>query len=185
MYNTNMLLKKILFHIYKFDKWHLYSIDSKLYVKDIINVLQEHKDINSVVEIGCGLGDIIGNLKGKKCVGVDLSQEVVKAACLLHPKTKFFVGGFESISHKKIDCLITVNFMHSIEPEQLKKYYRIFFQQNKVRYIVFDSVVSPDYQYNHLASKMVGDLYKKKKTIGRYKVSRGMRIIDLYEKREY
>lgn len=185
MFNIDMLLKKILFYIYKFDKWHLYSVDSKYYVKDIINILQKHKDISSVLEIGCGLGDIVGNLKDKKCVGIDLSPEVIRAARLLHPKTKFFVGSFENVSRKKIDCLITVNFMHAIEPNQLKEYYRNFFLQNRIKYVVFDSVASPAYQYNHLASKMFGDLYKKKKSIGRYRVARGIRTIDLYERIGY
>lgn len=179
----DMILKKVLYYIYKFDKWHLYSTDVKPYIVDIINVIKQHNDIKTIVEIGCGLGGIIGSLNNKKCVGIDLSPEVIKAARILHPKTRFFVGGFDRVSHKRIDCLITVNFMHAINPVDLKAYYDRLFAENRIKYVVFDSVKSPKYKYNHIASEILGDGWEKQLLIGKYPADRGIRYIELYKKR--
>lgn len=178
---THYVLKQLLYYIYHFDKWHLYKLDNKKYVEDIIEYVNSTKDIQSVLEIGCGLGDIIGNLKAKKCMGLDTSPQAVKAAKLLFPKTNFLVGSFEQISHKKIDCLITVNFMHGIPKIDLQKYYADFCKKNYVRYIIFDSVVSKRYEHSHKAEDILGENWILEKHIGRYAADGGYRKINVYK----
>ncbi len=178
----SLFIRKVLKLFFHFDNWHVISINDRKYVTDIINFIEHDNSIKTIAEIGCGLGDIIGSINDKECIGCDISSEVIKAAKILSPKTSFLVGSFDNIKYKKIDCLITVNFMHSIEPEQLKKYYKKFFKNNKVEYVIFDSVKSRKYQYNHTASEILGNNWIKELTIGKYSADRGIRYIELFKK---
>ena len=74
----------------KFDPWHtLSTIYSRDYAKWIINNLNQllnEDDGSWVVEVGCGLGEIIGNINWPHKAGYDLDEGVIKAA-------KFLRGG--------------------------------------------------------------------------------------------
>src|SRR6476661_7699197 len=69
--------------IYRFDKWHVSSIDQRKYAQDIIFYCNKKDDKHSFVEIGCGLGDILRNVKYKTKKGLDADANVLKAASLL------------------------------------------------------------------------------------------------------
>lgn len=48
------------------------------------------REIRSIVEVGCGLGDIISNIRmlsKRKCekIGIDREKNVLKAAEIFHP----------------------------------------------------------------------------------------------------
>lgn len=131
MFRDNKIIRKMLSKCFKFGEWHLIPLSEKKYAQDIIRILNENYDIVSVVEIGCGLGDILSNLKGKKCVGIDTSKEVIYAAKILSPKIEYHIGSFSQLQHKKIDCLITVNFIHMIPSKDLKNIYRDFFRKHQ------------------------------------------------------
>lgn len=178
---SHYVLKQILYYIFHFDKWHLYKFEDKKYVEDIIKFVNSDHSIHTVVEIGCGLGDIVGNIRCKNRLGIDISKQAIKAAKILFPSAKFAAGTFDKVKNKKIDCLITVNFMHEISPEILQKYYKDFCHYNKVKYIIFDSVVSKRYEYNHKAEEILGQDWKLIKKLGRYTANCGYRIIAVYK----
>ncbi|MBU5477606.1 class I SAM-dependent methyltransferase [Eubacterium sp. MSJ-13] len=185
MIKDNKILKTILYKIYKFDEWHLIPLEDRKYVSDVVNTINKKDDIRTVLEIGCGLGDIVRNVYGKKCVGYDVSESVISAARLLSHRTKFFVGTFDKIFHKKIDCLITVNFIHGIPTEELREIYKEFFINNRVKYLVLDTVVSKKYSFNHKLEELLDDNWEIDKKIGKYQADMGTRNVYIMKNKKY
>lgn len=73
-------LPRYLFRYYfKFYPFNLIPTQSKQYCIDIINHLIKRQLKRSVVEIGCGLGDILRNIDFEKKLGYDKQIEVLNA----------------------------------------------------------------------------------------------------------
>ena len=72
-YYTNYkvgIIKRIIFKflqkIFRFNKWHLEPINFRPYAISIINTLSKNKSSNlPIVELGCGLGEIIDAIDKK------------------------------------------------------------------------------------------------------------------------
>lgn len=69
----------------------------------------------SVLELGCGTGDLIGNLSPSYGVGVDISEEMVKIARQRYPKVDFVCKSVEEFSsNKKFDYIIISGTLNSV-----------------------------------------------------------------------
>lgn len=133
---------------YHFHKWHLAPIEWRPYALEIVryvNILLQKENLNTVVDIGCGTGDILAGLKAKKRMGLDIEDEVIELAKLVHPDIFFKTGSFNDVKGEDIDVLITVNFIHGIDPKDLLGYYNLLLKNNRIKYICIDSV---RYQYD-------------------------------------
>ena len=167
---------------YGFDKWHTTPINFRPYAIGIVHYLNQQPK-RKVVEIGCGLGEVIGNIRNCEGEGIDFDAAVIKAARKLYRNTHFRTGTFENVKKQKIDYLITVNFIHSIPPEELREKYRRLCENNEIRHIVLDTVSSPQYRYNHDIDYLFeGSGYKVKKQLHRYPVPHGSRWVYIMEK---
>jgi len=61
----------------------------------------------SVIEIGCGTGDLIASLNCKNSVGIDFSEEMIKIAKEKYPHIEFYVDDIENLSlSRKFDFVI-------------------------------------------------------------------------------
>jgi ubiquinone/menaquinone biosynthesis C-methylase UbiE len=67
---------------FKSKNWYYYQSLKTLY-KELI------PENSIVLEIGCGTGDLISQMRAKKAVGIDLSPEMIKVAKKKHPKIQF------------------------------------------------------------------------------------------------
>lgn len=173
---------KHLQHKYKFQQWHTTPINFRPYAIGIVNYLNKQKK-KKVVEVGCGLGEIIGNVLDCDREAFDLDVNVIKAAKRLYHNTSFKVGTFENIKDQKIDYLITVNFIHVIPPDELKEKYDDLCRNNDIKHIVLDITDSPEYLFTHDINYLFGGLgYKVLKRLHRYEVSYGTRWIYIMEK---
>lgn len=141
-------LLSILQKKYQFKDWHLSPINERPYAQEVIFHVQEYIErtgATPVVEVGCGLASILGNLKvpnaGQQVsrIGVDISTNNLAVAKILHPTIDFIEGSFDSVRVGKIGCLIMVNFLHRISEEDLLKEMRALLERNTVDLIVFDS----------------------------------------------
>lgn len=149
---------------YGFDKWHIAPYQTRQYAWDIVQMINADPETYqslTVVEIGCGLGDIIRNINVKNKYGIDLSKEVIEAAKELDKNNtvSWSAGSFEDAAKfdDNIDLLITVNFMHEIEPEVLKGLYDSILSDKKVKYIIADSAKGYQYKYWHDFSYILPD----------------------------
>ncbi|PLX23438.1 MAG: glycosyl transferase, partial [Marinilabiliales bacterium] len=65
------------------------------------------QDENSVIEIGCGNGDSLAEVKGKEKVGIDFSSKMIEEAKKNHPEIEFHHMLAEEISlDKKYDVVL-------------------------------------------------------------------------------
>ncbi len=173
---------KHLQHKYNFQQWHTTPINFRPYAIGIVNYLNKQKK-KKVVEIGCGLGEIIGNIMGCEREAFDLDINVIKAAKRLYRNTSFQVGTFENIKDQKIDYLITVNFIHVIPSDELKEKYQYLCRNNNIKHIILDITDSLEYQFTHDIDYLFEGLgYKVQKRLHRYEVIKGNRWIYILKK---
>src|SRR5210317_51205 len=103
-------------------KRHSYYWDDITYYCDYFS----HTDY-SVLEIGCGTGELIGKIKGKRKTGVDFSEEMVKVASDRYSDVEFKVMEAENLQlDQKYDLIILSNligFTSDVQKvfEELKK----------------------------------------------------------------
>ncbi len=80
-----------------------------------------------VLEIGCGVGDLLASLKPSRGVGVDFSPEMVKFAKQRHPDLEFHVAdALEFSSSEKFDYIVLSDLVNDLPDvqavlEQLQK----------------------------------------------------------------
>ncbi|HXC03342.1 MAG TPA: bifunctional class I SAM-dependent methyltransferase/glycosyltransferase family 2 protein [Bacteroidia bacterium] len=85
-----------------------------------------HED-HSVLEIGCGTGDLLAGIKGKRKLGIDFSEEMVKEARIHHPGIEFKQMAAEALDlNEKFDCIVISNlvgYLDDVESflQQVKK----------------------------------------------------------------
>jgi len=150
--------------IFGFAPWHVDPYDYRPYAKWMVEKLSRMLEDGrcgdgEIVEIGCGLGDIISNIRSaKRKTGYDLDPHVIRAARLVHPKTKFHVGTFTQVRGRKIAIAIACNFMHDIPSEQVQEYLTDFLTDNDVALFVVDRVPAPPYDYSHDYDDMLAPL---------------------------
>lgn len=166
-------IKKYLYWLlqfrYKFSPWHIVPINERPYALEVYRTLNNYIEKHDfphapIVEVGCGLGDIIGNLKwtyGR--IGFDRCPEVLKAARLVHSKVIFCKGSFGDVNCHEIKCLIMINFIHVIPPYKLKEDIDQILSKCRVEMFVLDtfrSNIGTEYSYSHDGKYLFDGKYK-------------------------
>lgn len=147
---------------FNFDPWHRSPKELRPYTMDMISYLNSQIGIkDTVVEVGCGIGEIVNNLRCDNLYGYDMSREVVEAARYLDKKKRvhYDVGTFEDIVGLNIDFFIAVNFVQDIDPATLKEAFRHICENNSVRNIVVDTF-GIEKKYNHDYASVLPENYK-------------------------
>lgn len=134
---------------FKFDPWHVSgNISCRTYKREVLSLVKSLGFINSAVEIGCGLGDLISNIDAPKRVGIDIDKNVINAAAFLHGKNcQFILGSFCEAKYYQADLLIMINWIHEIDTETLD--YNINELSRNYRYLLVDSITSDRAEYKH------------------------------------
>ena len=160
-----------------FHEWHIEPVNFRKYGIYIIDYLNKD-EMNLVIEVGCGIGEIIGNCRAKERRGYDIERCVIEAAKKVYRKTQFYVGSMENIRNLKIDCLITVNWIHSMETDELISLYLDALKNNQIKEIILDVICNDSsYIHNHDIDYIARNLEMKKKRIGSGRTIRGVRVI--------
>ena len=80
---------------FNFSNWHFEAcFECRPYKKQILNIANQIAP-ETIVDIGCGLGEILSKTKAKFKYGIDPDFSVIKAAEYLHPNIKFYHGNSE------------------------------------------------------------------------------------------
>lgn len=141
--------KALLLRRFRFDPWHVLPIEWRpyaLFTRDFI----AREARGPVVEVGCGLGELLEGLPDGAFEGYDLSESVVRAARSLRPRATFVAGSFDDLSGKDADFLITVNFIHEIRPDTLRALYAGVLARNRFARVLVDRVPSGSgYRFAH------------------------------------
>lgn len=185
------LLKSMIVKILNIDSWHEGDYMSKEYAKYTVNIVgrisQNDRGIK-VVEVGCGLGDVIGNIKYKNKLGFDLDKRIVLGAKILHPLTKFSVGSFSDVHEMQPLCLIAVNILHFLDPDYVVRVFGDIKNNNMLKYVVIDELhdtCGTVYKYEYNGLRLLGDDYRIKYRSCRIQASDGAcRYVVVYERND-
>lgn len=83
---------------------------------------------NSVLEIGCGTGELIYGIKGKRKIGIDFSEAMIEVAKSQFPETEFRVMAAENLElDETFDLIILSNLVGFVDDVQA-----VFHQLKKV-----------------------------------------------------
>ena len=162
------VLRALLRRVYGFDRWHISPLRERPYAERII-AYRNSRDVGSreaMVEIGCGLGDIVGNADFRQRLGLDAAVNVVRAARFVARLRRrrgivFREFTFPGSLQNRHDTIVMVNWIHNIEPSVLKEYVRQYALDNLTPsgVIVLDTVGDARYyRFNHSIEDLVGDL---------------------------
>jgi SAM-dependent methyltransferase len=121
------------------DKWHVNSPYSCRPYKRLVVDLADSIQVNSVVEIGCGLGDIIARVKSPFRAGIDIDSNVIRAAKFINPNIDFRVRDcVYSNEIKKGSLVIMVNWIHNINESELSLIIKRLLPN--VHYLILDKI---------------------------------------------
>jgi SAM-dependent methyltransferase len=144
--------------LYGFDDWHV-GHANETYVADIVHHLnaRPRPARRSVVEIGCGTGDIIRRLQFDTRLGLDEDPNVLAAARFLSGFSRGVRPHFEVFKFPEDDlvgqhdAIVMVNWIHLHDPAVLGRaiasYFNAHLRPGGV--LVLDTVADPAYTYNH------------------------------------
>ncbi len=170
---------------FNIDQWHAIPYEHKEYAVKIVNYLNKLlRGSEEIVEIGCGTGDIIRRLRGRKLFGYDIDEKVIACARTLDKKHKvsFYTGSFDDIGYgRDIDYFITLGFMHGEDESFWRPHYQKISQNNNIHYFVVDVYKEENSINTHCLdfSKILPDAYKLIHVI---KTNGGVKTIFVFEK---
>jgi SAM-dependent methyltransferase len=152
------------------DPWHIrHNIYCRPYEWRVIEVANSLNP-NSVIDIGCGLGEILSRVKAQYRVGVDMDKTCIYLANKLNKGPIYIEGSFDSVLAlpvKDIDLLIMVGFIHTIPMDPLSFHINQILDSKTCKYIITDR-----YREDYPDRGVVHDLSKYNKRIN---------LIDVYD----
>jgi SAM-dependent methyltransferase len=137
------------------------------YAKSIVTHLNKREKRKKVIEIGCGLGNILRHLRYNERIGIDRDINALKAFSfferfsLFKNKAKLIQSDIVSIKKSEAsDAIILVNWIHEIDPSTLKDHFaKLFVDFLKLDgEIIFDTVSQNTYMHNHDAKYLTEGL---------------------------
>jgi SAM-dependent methyltransferase len=183
------LLKGFLFYrslyvIHGFDKWHLFGNYEARPYKQVVVMAANAVNPRHVVEVGCGLGEIIRRIKGYRKIGIDIDPSVIKGAKILSifNNVEFIVGSIKNVAHiegDEIDLLVMVNWPHEHSSTELQIALKELFTLKVIKNIVVDEIndTADGYMYKHDYSLILPRQYY---LISRLLDNEGYRVIKTY-----
>jgi SAM-dependent methyltransferase len=130
--------------LFGFDRWHASAPYSCRPYKELVVELANALQPSIVVEVGCGLGDIISRVNAVDRFGIDSDLRVIRAARFLHGGRGFWIHDdgdrIQRVvpQERTIDCLIMVNWIHNLSPERLSELLLPLLP--RTRYLILDAI---------------------------------------------
>lgn len=168
---------------YHFAAWHLSPYEWKKYAQECVHYVNKH-GCKTIVDIGCGLGEILLHVNATKKIGLDLDEGAIMAARELCGKTIIFEkGSFSDLIQNSIDYCITLNFMHGGLESEWKKVYHLMAERNDIKHFIVDTV--PDKAFSSATkflnwSEILPDNYKRVEHLGPFLSGR---YLEVWEKK--
>ncbi|MGP3965781.1 methyltransferase domain-containing protein [Nonomuraea sp. 3N208] len=143
---TQKLIQFPLFLMYRGERWHLRGYHTTNYKKMAVHLAKEiSSDLDVVVEVGCGLGEIVNRVGAQRKFGLDIDQRVISWARFLQrfnrSDVEFHAGSFDTLAEtdlEVIDLLITTGWFHYMSDEWIDTQIRKLLEAKHVRYIMVD-----------------------------------------------
>ncbi|GII83252.1 hypothetical protein Ssi03_12420 [Sphaerisporangium siamense] len=128
------------------DRWHLRGFHTTNYKKMAVEIARTVPGrLDVAVEVGCGLGDVLGRVRARRRLGFDIDRGVIAWARFLRrpggTRPEFAVGSFDAlIRHevREIDLLITLGWFHYMPDDWIGQQMRALLAAKRVRYVLVD-----------------------------------------------
>lgn len=168
-FSPHRIFRKVFSKVLNIDPWHGFILRDRQYAIELINFINNDNSLhkNKIVEIGCGLGDIIRNIKSDEKYCFDMDMRVLKGLKYLSlfrnvGNGKIFIKQFDFVNDKltgKFDIIILMGFLHIIEPNVLVQKLKELYAVIGVGGCLFiDTVSDPGYLYCHNIDKIQSEL---------------------------
>lgn len=149
-------IKYLLYLLFKFDRWHLSEPTSRSYLSLCTSLANSLENKQAVLDIGCGLGEILDTISYKKKLGIDIDSNVISAAKLrsylsLHRPQFIEKDVFSSNLEGSFDCILLLNWIHNIPPQQIIGLVKKLIHNNLAigGCIITEGVFADGYKYHH------------------------------------
>ena len=163
---------------YHFDSWHISPYELRKYLQATVDYINS-KDVQTVVDIGCGLGEMLRRIKAENRIGMDVHEETIRAAEKLSKgDITYRVGSFQELQiEKPIDYLVTLGFMHGGTEETWRMPYRDVANRNHILHFIVDTVPEEGDSHHLNFSDILPDHYRLVDKMGPFL---GGRYIEVY-----
>lgn len=148
---------------YGFNDWHLSPLFEREYARYIVRLVNAGGGVDTIVDVGCGLGEIVGNIQARSRYGFDINENNIRAAGELYPGVNFRNGSFQDIHVGGIDVLCMVNFTFVIPLDELKKQIDLLRKNNTISVFVIDTFLFNDnteYIFSHDGNYLFSNDYR-------------------------
>ena len=170
------VLTRVLKLVFAFDRWHTSVLEERPYALDIVEYCNNRQKRDAILEIGCGLADILRHVRFGVKMGFDIDQKVLNAAAFLSffdngKKIRFEVFDFPRSDLKElVDVLIMVNWIFFIEEDTLRKNLEKYFSENVLPggAMIVDTLKDPHYPNHHDIKTLTVNLACNVRKIGNY-----------------
>jgi SAM-dependent methyltransferase len=135
-----------LYERYRFDQWHAAApYWCRRYKREAVRMANALAP-SVVVEIGCGLGEVIRRIQAPWRYGVDRDPHVLEAAGRLTREVNFVHGTFDELRglHRGgvIDVLVVLNWLDGLSVEAVRQLFLPHL--HRVGHLLLDEVVRPE-----------------------------------------
>lgn len=164
---------------YQFYEWNTSPFELREYVQVAAEYINRIKP-KTVIDIGCGLGELLRHIRAEHKVGLDLDENNIKTAKILDRsgKIRFITGSFEQIKGEKIDVLVTLNFMHGLSEDKWIPIYRNFLKSNDVERLIVDTLPQGNGNYHLDFTRILPKEYAIKEDKGPYLSGRHLLLFE-------
>jgi hypothetical protein len=134
---------EVLWYLFRFeDRWHVsqgwHAREYKKRAADIVRPL----GAQTVVELGCGVADILVHIPARTRIGVDLDLRVVRAARLrVLGRARILQGSFDTLASlptMTVDCLIMLGWIHMVDFQTLRRGIELLSARHTIRHWLLD-----------------------------------------------
>jgi SAM-dependent methyltransferase len=141
-------LFSLLRRVFRFDPWHASAPFPCREYKVQTSALANSLAPRVVVDIGCGLGEILSHIKSAERIGLDHDPQVLKAARFLYGSKIAFrtVSVFDApavasaIGNSEVDLAIMTNWSHGTPLPTLIETVKAVAQHVRYKYLIIDTV---------------------------------------------
>jgi SAM-dependent methyltransferase len=129
-----------------FDPWHASTpYWCRRYKQDAVAVANGLAP-GVVVEVGCGLADIVSRIRAPVRYGMDIDADVLAAAREIAPEVRFRSGSLDqvaSLPEPRIDLLVALNWLHNIDADTIVSWLAPGIESGRIRRVLLDEMLAP------------------------------------------
>jgi len=148
--------------VYRFDRWHATApICCRPYKAQVVDLASSLRP-ESVLEIGCGLGEIVSRIDSPRRFGADIDRGVLRAAAALHGGVRYAAASLEdsqglgALTGGRAEVLVMVNWPHTVAFDVLAPAITALHDLLGLRYLIMDAIVegTPGYRHSHTPAQL-------------------------------